>query len=87
MPVSSGGLSWLSRCQAIQSNFFISGATTAAIIAVSLSYMFEQFSMGSMFVMLPIFSSWTNPLHNWCFSIHIDKSKVCQMVGFKRKSA
>ena len=55
MPVMSllAGLAGYLVAKPFKSNFFISGAATAAIIAVSLSYMFEQFGMGSMFVTLP----------------------------------
>jgi small basic protein len=55
MPVMSflAGLAGYLLAKPFKSNFFISGVITAAIIAVSLSYMFEQFGMGSMFVMLP----------------------------------
>jgi uncharacterized membrane protein len=55
MPIMSllAGLAGYLVAKPFKNNFFISGAITAAIIAVSLSYMFEQFGMGPMFVMLP----------------------------------
>jgi uncharacterized membrane protein len=55
MPVMSllAGLAGYLVAKPLKGNFFISGAVTATIIAVSLSYMFEQFGMGPMFVNLP----------------------------------
>jgi uncharacterized membrane protein len=55
MPIMSlvAGLAGYLVAKPFKGNFFISGAVTAAIIAVSLSYMFEQFGMGPMFVNLP----------------------------------
>jgi uncharacterized membrane protein len=55
MPIMSlvAGLAGYFVARPFKGNFFISGAVTAAIIAVSLSYMFEQFGMGPVFVNLP----------------------------------
>lgn len=56
MPIMSllAGLTGYLVAKPFKNNFFISGAVTAAIIAVSLSYMFEYgFGMGPMYVMLP----------------------------------
>jgi uncharacterized membrane protein len=55
MPIMSliAGLAGYLVAKPFKNNFFISGAVTAAIIAVSLSFMFEQFGMGPMLVMLP----------------------------------
>jgi len=55
MPLVSllAGLAGYLVAKPFKGNFFISGGVTAVIIAISLSYMFEQFGMGSMFVTLP----------------------------------
>jgi uncharacterized membrane protein len=56
MPIMSliAGLAGYLVAKPFKNNYFISGAVTAAIIALSLSYMFDYgFGMGSMFVMLP----------------------------------
>jgi len=55
MPLVSflAGLAGYLVAKPFKSNFFISGGVTAVIIAISLSYMFEQFGNGSMFVTLP----------------------------------
>ena len=55
MPIMSlvAGLAGYLVAKPFKGNFFISGTVTAAIIAVSLSFMFEQFGMGPMFVNLP----------------------------------
>lgn len=55
MPLMSflAGLAGYLVAKPFKSNFFISGFVTAAIIAVSLSYMFDQFGLGSMFATLP----------------------------------
>ena len=55
MPIMSllAGLAGYLVAKPFQNNFFISGAVTAAVIGVSLSYMFEQFGLGPMFVTLP----------------------------------
>jgi uncharacterized membrane protein len=55
MPFMSllAGLAGYLVAKPFKGNFFISGAVTAALIAFSLSYMFEQFGMGPMIVNLP----------------------------------
>ena len=55
MPLVSflAGLAGYLVAKPFKGNFFVSGGVTAVIIAISLSYMFEQFGMGSMFVTLP----------------------------------
>ena len=55
MPVMSlvAGIAGYSVAKLFKGNYFISGAVTAAIIAVSLSYMFEQLHIAPMLVALP----------------------------------
>ncbi len=57
MPLMSllAGFAGFFVAKPFKGNLFISGAVTAAIIAVSLSVMFEQFGFGPMVVTLPYF--------------------------------
>ncbi len=55
MPVMSfvAGIAGYLAAKPLNHNYFVSGAVTATIIAVSLSYMFEQLGIAPMFVALP----------------------------------
>ncbi len=55
MPAMSlvAGLAGFLAAKPFKGNFFVAGVVTAAIIAVSLSFMFEQFGSGPMLVNLP----------------------------------
>jgi uncharacterized membrane protein len=55
MPIMSliAGLVGYIVAKPFNGNYFVSGAVTAAIIAVSLSYMFEQLGIAPMLVALP----------------------------------
>jgi uncharacterized membrane protein len=56
MPVMSviAGLAGYLVVKRFRQNYFVSGAVTAAIIAVSLSFMFEQLGISPFFVALPL---------------------------------
>jgi uncharacterized membrane protein len=55
MPVMSfvAGIAGYLAARQFNHNYFVSGTVTATIIAVSLSYMFEQLGIAPMFVALP----------------------------------
>ena len=55
MPVMSlvAGLAGYLVAKPFKGNFFVQGAVTAAIIAVSLSFMFEQLGIAPMILALP----------------------------------
>ena len=58
MPIMSvvAGFAGYFAAKRFRQNYFVSGAVTAAIIAVSLSFMFEQLGIAPMFVaLLPLF--------------------------------